>query len=162
MASTGNEGLYSKIFSSALKNSSIVIVRTDWNEDIVKELEAGARKIFQMEEIENVKTIVVPGAVEIPFTIKQHALHNKADAYIAFACVIKGGTPHFDYVCQSITRGIAELNLQLGVPVIYGVLTVLNKEQAWERLGGEHGHKGEEAAITTLKMIAVNRTLSKS
>ena len=82
-----------------------------------------------------------------------------ADAYIAFACVIRGDTPHFDYVCQSITQGITTLNIQLPAPVIYGVLTVNTEAQALERIGGQHGHKGEEAAITALKMIAAKRSL---
>ena len=70
-------------------------------------------------------------------------------------CVIKGDTPHFEYVCSSITQGITQLNLQLPVPVIFGVLTVNNDQQALERLGGIHGHKGKEAAATAIKMIAL-------
>jgi 6,7-dimethyl-8-ribityllumazine synthase len=75
--------------------------------------------------------------------------------------VIRGGTPHFEYVCQSVTSGITQLNLSLPVPVIFGVLTVDNMEQARERIGGQHGHKGEEAAITALKMILTNQQLKE-
>jgi len=73
-------------------------------------------------------------------------------------CVIRGETPHFDYVCQSVTQGVTLLNTRLPVPVIFGVLTVENMRQAQERLGGMHGHKGEEAAVTALKMIALSRS----
>ncbi len=78
------------------------------------------------------------------------------DAFIALGCVIKGDTPHFDYVCKAITDGVVQLNLSLPVPTIFGVLTVNNEEQAIERIGGKHGHKGEEAAITAMKMIGLN------
>ena len=79
------------------------------------------------------------------------------DAIIALGCVIRGGTPHFDYVCRAVTDGINELNLHLPVPVIFGVLTVDDVQQAKDRIGGVHGHKGEESAITALKMIALMR-----
>ena len=75
--------------------------------------------------------------------------------------MIRGDTPHFDYVCKSVTDGILALNLTLDVPVIFGVLTVNDEQQALERVGGKHGHKGEEAAITALKMIALNKKLRK-
>jgi 6,7-dimethyl-8-ribityllumazine synthase len=68
---------------------------------------------------------------------------------------VRGDTPHFDYVCKAVTDGVVQLNLLLPVPVIFGVLTVNNEEQAKERIGGKHGHKGEEAAITALKMIGL-------
>ncbi|HCT22587.1 MAG TPA: 6,7-dimethyl-8-ribityllumazine synthase, partial [Chitinophagaceae bacterium] len=89
--------------------------------------------------------------------------HSKRmpDAYIVFGTVIQGDTPHFDYVCRSVTDGVTHLNLSLECPVIFGVLTVNTEEQAIERIGGKHGHKGEEAAITALKMIALNRKLIK-
>ena len=108
------------------------------------------------------RSIVVPGAVEIPFAIKQRALdvrNGKPDAIIALGCVIKGDTPHFDYVCQSVTQGVTQLNLMLDRPVIFGVLTVNNEAQAMERIGGSHGHKGEEAAITAIKMISIARQM---
>jgi 6,7-dimethyl-8-ribityllumazine synthase len=75
--------------------------------------------------------------------------------------VIRGDTPHFDYVCQSVTHGITELNLSMEVPTVFGVLTVDNQEQANERIGGRHGHKGEEAAITALKMMVLNQQLKE-
>jgi len=76
-------------------------------------------------------------------------------------CVIKGETPHFEYVCNSVTLGIVNLNTSLAVPTIFGVLTVNNVEQAKERIGGTHGHKGEEAALTAIKMILLSRQIDK-
>src|SRR5690606_18321410 len=102
----------------------------------------------------------VPGAVEIPFMVQHYWDYcidtgRPIDAFIALGCVIRGGTPHFEYVCRSVTDGITQLNLVLPVPVIFGVLTLENEAQAAERLGGDHGHKGEEAALTALKMLAL-------
>ena len=116
--------------------------------------------IAELEKLGVKKTVVitVPGAFEIPFAIKNYyetaGKKNKADAFIALGCVIKGDTPHFEYVCQAITNGVLQLNLLLPVPTIFGVLTVNTEEQAIERIGGKHGHKGEEAAITAMKMIS--------
>jgi 6,7-dimethyl-8-ribityllumazine synthase len=105
---------------------------------------------------------VVPGAVEIPFAIQQcWAANNAPTAFIALGCVVRGDTPHFEYVCHSVTHGITNLNLQMQVPVIFGVLTVNTMEQAEERIGGVHGHKGEEAAITALKMMVLNQQLKE-
>ncbi len=83
------------------------------------------------------------------------------DAFIALGAVVRGDTPHFDYVCKGVTDGIVQLNLLLNVPTIFGVLTVDNDQQAQERIGGKHGHKGEEAALTAIKMIALNKYLKK-
>jgi 6,7-dimethyl-8-ribityllumazine synthase len=111
--------------------------------------------------------VTVPGAVERPFAIKSYWDHSKGkkkkrpDAFIALGCVIRGGTPHFEYVCQAITEGVGQLNLLLPVPTIFGVLTVDNEEQAKERIGGAHGHKGQEAAATAIKMISFTQTLRK-
>lgn len=154
MASRGNNTLLNK---GILKEDAfIVIVKTEWNAHITDELEAGCLKIFAEHNIQS-ETLIVPGAVEIPFAIKRH-WNNAAEslvlpsAYIALGCVIQGDTPHFDYVCRAVTDGIVQLNLLLPVPTIFGVLTVNNEQQATDRIGGSHGHKGEEAAITALKM----------
>ncbi|MBS1642204.1 MAG: 6,7-dimethyl-8-ribityllumazine synthase [Bacteroidetes bacterium] len=156
MATKGNTSLHKGI--PALKDAFVIIVKTEWNATIVNKLEAGCKKIFKANNIQH-KTITVPGAVEIPFAVKQHYTHSNPmpDAYIVLGTVIKGDTPHFDYVCQSITNGVTQLNLALEIPVIFGVLTVNTEEQAIERIGGKHGHKGEEAAVTALKMIALNK-----
>ena len=144
-----------------LKDALIILVKTEWNAALVDELEAGCKRILELYNI-RMKTLAVPGAVEIPFAVKQVYEHNKkVSAFIALGCIVRGGTPHFDYVCKSVTDGVTALNLSLPVPVIFGVLTVDNEEQAQERIGGVHGHKGEEAAITALKMILLNNQLKK-
>src|SRR5438105_3972968 len=108
-----------------IKDAFIVIVKTEWNANIVNELELGAKNILQQLKI-NYKVFTVPGAVEIPFAIKKYAASKQpvADAFIALGTVIRGDTPHFDYVCKYITEGILNLNMLLEVPVIFGVLTV--------------------------------------
>ena len=83
---------------------------------------------------------------------------EKPHAFIAIGCVVKGDTPHFDYVCKAVTEGVVQLNLTLPVPTIFGVLTVNNQVQIDERTGGIHGHKGEEATVTALKMISLNNS----
>lgn len=159
----------SKLFSNAdipIKDACVVIVRTDWNAAIVDELEKGCVRILNENGITEIPIVNVPGAVEIPFAVQKYwSLHkyrdNRPQAFITLGCVLRGGTPHFEYVCRSVTDGITHLNLSLPVPVIFGVLTVDNQQQANERIGGEHGHKGEEAALTAIKMISLVRSLSQ-
>ena len=155
----------SKLFQNTegirqLKDALVVLVKTEWNADIIDELESGCKRIFEQLGIES-KTITVPGAIEIPFAIRQYPNTENVSAFIALGCVIRGGTPHFEYVCQSVTQGITQLNLLLKVPVVFGVLTVDTIQQAKERIGGIHGHKGEEAALTALKMILLNKQLTE-
>jgi 6,7-dimethyl-8-ribityllumazine synthase len=157
MSSSGK----SKTATPKIKNASVVVVRTEWNAGIVDELFAGCKKILDANKIDFLD-FRVPGAFEIPFAIKyfwEHTGKKKPAAFIALGCVIKGDTPHFEYVCRAVTDGIATLNLQLPVPVIFGVLTVDNPDQARERTGGLHGHKGEEAAEAALKMISFSRSI---
>lgn len=157
MSSSGK----SKITTPKIKNASVIIIRTEWNAEIVDELFAGCKKILVANKIE-FRDFLVPGAFEIPFAIKNcwnHTGKRKPAAFIALGCIIKGDTPHFEYICRAVTNGIAALNLELPVPVIFGVLTVDNPDQARERIGGIHGHKGEEAADAALKMISFSRSL---
>lgn len=141
------------------KDACVVLVKTEWNAEIVDELEKGCIDELTIHKIKKIVTITVPGSFEIPFAIKNYweksSKKKKPDAFIALGCVIRGGTPHFDYVCRAITDGILQLNLSLSVPTIFGVLTVDNDLQAKERIGGRHGHKGRESAITALKMLSV-------
>jgi len=158
MATKGNTELNKGI--PQIEDAFVVIVKTEWNAHLIDQLEAGCKRILDEQGVAN-QTYVVPGAFEIPFAIK--AIHSKAgrtpDAFVALGAVIKGDTPHFDYVCNGVTDGIRQLNIVLNVPTIYGILTVNNEEQALERIGGIHGHKGEEAAVTAIKMIALNKSL---
>lgn len=165
MAEVSNSNLYD-IDTGILnvEDACVVIVRTEWNAKIIDELEAGCRKVLAARQTGSVTTVTVPGAFEIPFGIKAYwesakYWNHRPGAFIALGCIIQGDTPHFDYVCKAVTDGVVQLNLTLPVPSIFGVLTVLNEQQALDRLGGSHGHKGEEAALTALKMIALQKSL---
>lgn len=142
-----------------LKNARLVIVSTQWNKAINTELVAGAKAVLDRYPQIQLYEMLVPGAIELGFAIQQHYKRYHADAYIAFGCVIRGGTPHFDYVCEAANNAITQLNLNQDSPVIFGVLTLENEAQAWERLGGVHGHKGKEAAQTALAMLALKQSL---
>ena len=163
MADTKNSKLLKDIEGiRKMKDALVVLVKTEWNAAIVNELELGCMRVLEQYDV-RWKTLIVPGAVEIPFAINQAwAGSNVPEAFIALGCIVRGDTPHFDYVCRSVTDGITYLNVHLPVPVIFGVLTVDNEEQAKERTGGKHGHKGEEAAITALKMMVLNNKLKQS
>ena len=164
MATKGNATLKKlNAGAGAYAGACVVIVKTEWNSGIVDELENGARKILLKHGVINVITVTVPGAVEIPFAVKAYwdamkYKDMKPDAFITLGTVIRGDTPHFDYVCKAVTEGVVHLNMHLPVPTIFGVLTVDNDQQAKERIGGKHGHKGEEAAITALKMVTLVRS----
>ncbi len=157
MADINNSKLLQTSTGILKKDACVVLVKTEWNAAITDELEKGCREELERLGVKKINTLTVPGAFEIPFAIKQHweqtGKKKKANAYIAIGCVIQGDTPHFDYVCRAVTDGVLQLNLLLPVPSIFAVLTVNNEEQARERTGGKHGHKGVEAAVTALKMI---------
>ncbi len=157
---TVNEDLYNINAGILQKDACIIIVHTQWNPGTVNKLVEGCVNTLNRFEMNNYKTISVPGAFEIPFTIKSFwdSYQNKFEkphAFIALGCVLRGDTPHFDYVCKAVTDGILQLNLTLPVPSIFGVLTVDNQQQADDRTGGIHGNKGEEAALSALKMISL-------
>jgi len=160
------EILYSTAGIQLPKGACVVIVSTEWNAASIVKLEAGCKKVLDQNNVPY-KIITVPGAFEIPFCVKAYwdahkYKEDKPFAFIALGCVIKGDTPHFDYVCKAVTEGILQVNLSLPVPTIFGVLTVDNQQQIDERTGGKHGHKGEEAAVTALKMIALQYRFKNS
>ncbi|MFT3751248.1 MAG: 6,7-dimethyl-8-ribityllumazine synthase [Agriterribacter sp.] len=164
MADIQNSNLYNVDAGILPEDACIVIVRTEWNAGIIDKLQEGCIQVLQQYGVKS-KVVTVPGAFEVPFGISSYWYTKQNDlikpaAFIALACIIRGDTPHFDYVCKGITDGVVQLNLTLPVPTIFGVLTVENEEQAKERIGGRHGHKGEEAAITALKMIGLQRLFS--
>lgn len=163
MAATGNNTLFNNTTGTLPKGACVVMVRTEWNAPIVDKLQEGCARLLAAHQVHNVKVLTVPGAFEIPFAIKSYweAVRETTaapHAFIALGCVLRGGTPHFEYVCDAVTSGIAQLNLQLPVPTIFGVLTLDTQQQADERTGGVHGHKGEEAAITAVKMMALQQS----
>ena len=142
------------------KDALIIIVRTSWNKLIVDKLEQGCVNILEHYGMNNYKVITVPGAFEIPFTIRSfwdNSKLHKPRVFIALGCVLRGDTPHFEYVCRAVTDGVMTLNMTLPVPTIFGVLTVDNQEQADERTGGNFGNKGGESAVSALSMIALQQ-----
>ena len=161
---TNHEDLYNINTSILPKDACIIIVHTQWNPLIVNKLLESCIKTLEHFEMKNFKVVKVPGAFEIPFTINNfwNTYHNKFEkpqAFIALGCVLRGDTPHFDYVCKAVTDGILHLNLSLPVPTIFGILTVDNQQQADDRTGGIHGKKGEEAALSALKMIELKYSI---
>ena len=155
-----NENLYNFNAGILSKDACIVIVNTEWNAEIVNKLLDGCVKKLQHFGMNNYKIVSVPGAFEIPFAVKSfwdryQNKFEKPQVFIALGCVMRGDTPHFDYVCKAVTDGVLHLNLILPVPTIFGVLTVDNQQQADERTGGAHGNKGAEAAVSALKMMAL-------
>lgn len=134
----------------------VAIVQAEWNEHITGALTRGALDVFKAEGFpdDDVQVFKVPGAVELTFAASQLIESSLFDAVIVFGCVIRGGTPHFDYVCQSVTQGVTALNADCDIPVIFGVLTVDNEQDALDRAGGALGNKGTEAAEAAIKMHA--------
>jgi 6,7-dimethyl-8-ribityllumazine synthase len=128
------------------------IVASEYNSVIVDRLIAGASRALQ--DHAPVRLIRVPGSFEIPLAVKRAALSKKYDGIVALGCVLRGETPHFDYICEAVSLGLSQVSLEAGIPVGFGVLTVETVEQAMER-SGESGNKGFEAAAATLEMINV-------
>lgn len=141
----------------------IAIVAARWNSEITDALLEGA--IDELEGAgyneEDYDVFRVPGTIELTFAARRLADTGDYDAVIILGCVIKGETPHFDFVCQSVTQGTTLINNDGKVPVIFGVVTTLNLQQALDRAGGKMGNKGAEAAQAALEMVAFNKTIDE-
>lgn len=139
----------------------IAIVVADWNEEITGSLFESAVNTLLEHGIprQNIIRTNVPGSFELSLGGLLMAEQKDIDAVICLGCVIQGETPHFDYICQAVAYGITQANLITRKPVIFGVLTTLNQRQAADRAGGRHGNKGEEAALTALQMLEVEKEL---
>jgi 6,7-dimethyl-8-ribityllumazine synthase len=142
-----------------LSGKKIAIIVASWNDEITEALYEGAVSSLVSSGIKNSNIIrkTVPGSFELSLGALWMAEKKDIDAVICLGCVIQGDTPHFDYICQAVSYGITEVGLKTRKPVIFGVLTTLNKEQALERAGGKYGNKGEEAALTAMEMLAFNK-----
>ena len=158
---TKNLSEYNPDFVPAAHDMKFGIVVSDWNSEITWELLAGTIKTLKKFKVEEENIIVkhVPGSFELTLGAQTVAEYSDVDAVICLGCVIQGETPHFNYVCQGVTQGITQLNIDYSMPFVFGVLTTLNHEQAKERAGGKHGNKGDEAAITAIKMVALMREM---
>ena len=138
------------------KGRRIAVVYSEWNQEITYALRDGAINtlIANGTEAENIETFSVPGSFELIYGASRLVKSDKYDAIIAIGCVIRGDTPHFDYICEGVTSGLSSLNITGNTPVIFGLITTNNLEQAQERSGGRLGNKGDECAVTALHMIA--------
>ena len=139
----------------------IPVVAARFNDVVVSRLLEGALDTLARHGLNREETLVVrvPGAFELPLAARWLARRGAADAVIALGVVIRGDTPHFDYVCTEAARGIQAASAETGVPVIFGVLTCDDRAQADARAGGEHGNKGSEAALAALEMVSLRRRL---
>lgn len=139
------------------------IVVADWNTEVTHSLLDGAVKTLGHHGVADDDIIVrhVPGTFEITLGGQWMAEYEDLDGVICLGCVIQGETPHFTYICQGVTQGITQLNLDYNIPFIFGILTTLNLQQALDRAGGQHGNKGDEAAVTAIKMAALQRQMEK-
>ncbi len=138
---------------------TVGIVCAEWNDQITGALLQGALHLFAREGYEDVTVAYVPGTVELTYGAAQMARTGRYDAVIMIGCVIRGGTPHFDYVCDSATQGCAYLNATQNVPIIFCVLTTDDLQQALDRAGGALCNKGTEAAEAAIKMAHFARTV---
>jgi len=147
-----------------VKGSILIgIVVSEWNYNITGALLKGAIDTLKKHgaKDENILVKTVPGSFELTFGANQLIEYSEVDAVIAIGCVVRGDTPHFDYVCMGATQGITQLNASGDVPVIYGLITTNTMEQAEDRAGGKLGNKGDECAITAIKMIDFAWSLQK-
>ncbi|MBU2885772.1 6,7-dimethyl-8-ribityllumazine synthase [Gilvimarinus agarilyticus] len=142
-------------FSASSGQYALIVSR--WNSFVVESLKDGALDTLRRHGIsdDQVTVYYAPGAFEFPLVAQKIAAKNKYDAIVALGAVIRGGTPHFDYVAGECTKGLAQVSLNAGVPITFGVLTVDTIEQAIERSGTKAGNKGVEAASTALEMVSL-------
>lgn len=139
------------------------IVVSDWNREVTWSLLEGAVKTLKNHGAVDKSIVVkhVPGSFELTLGAQFLAEYDDLDAVICLGCVIQGETPHFTFICQSVTQGITQLNMEYNIPFIFGVLTTNNQQQAIDRAGGSLGNKGDEAAVTAIKMAALQRDTEK-
>lgn len=138
------------------------IVVSRFNEEVTQELLNGALARFEEHGIARnaIKVVEVPGAIEIPLVAQTLAQQKKFAAIVCLGAVIRGETTHYDYVCQQVSWGCQHIALTHNLPVIFGILTTENEEQAFDRLGGNHGHKGRDAADTAITMAKIQQELT--
>lgn len=135
----------------------VAVITARWNAQVTDGLRAGALRALKKNNVatDAIEDFAVPGAFELPLAAQRAARSGRYDAVITLGCVIRGDTPHFDYVCAETTRGIGEVALKEDIPVAFGLLTTDNLQQALDRAGDNEENKGEEAALTVLEMLAL-------
>jgi len=146
-------------FSSVSGKYALLVSR--WNSFVVEHLKDGAIDTLRRQGVsdDDIEIVYAPGAFEFPLAAQKLAETKKYDAIVALGAVIRGGTPHFEYVAGECTKGLAQVSLNAGIPVTFGVLTVDTIEQAIERAGTKAGNKGAEAAHTALEMVSLIKKL---
>ncbi|MDX8394307.1 MAG: 6,7-dimethyl-8-ribityllumazine synthase [Mariprofundales bacterium] len=156
--------VHNPILASGIDGSNKVaaIVVARFNEHITNELLAGAKRALHAAGVADMRIVWVPGAFEIGAAAAALANNKEQqiDIIVCLGCIIRGETPHFDYVCQGVTYSLSSLAMRTNAGIGFGILTVENEEQAQERIGGKHGHKGEEAALTALEMAVTIASIS--
>lgn len=135
------------------------IVVSTFNELITDQLVKGALNYLESHSITDITVVHIPGAFELPFVAKQLAESGKVDGVICLGCVIRGATPHFDFVCNEASRGISELSISSNMPIVFGVLTTNTIDEAIERAGTKAGNKGKDAAEALLQLHSVKTQL---
>jgi 6,7-dimethyl-8-ribityllumazine synthase len=143
------------------ENMKFGLVVAEWNPEVTFTLATGAIETLKKHgaKEENIIVKYVPGSFELPLGAQFLAEYNDIDSVIVLGCVIQGETRHFDYICEGVTQGIKDLNLKYNKPFIFGLLTTNNQQQALDRAGGKHGNKGDEAAVTAIKMIHLKQSM---
>ena len=144
------------------KGMKISIVVAEWNSEITENLKSGAvATLIKFGAIpEDIQVEYVPGSYELPMGAQYFLESTECDAVICLGCVIQGETKHFDFVCEAVSQGIKDVSLKYNTPVIFGVLTDNTIEQSRARSGGKLGNKGDEAAVTAIKMVALKQRLA--
>ena len=145
-----------------LDKANVTVVTSRYNSFVVERLLEACLNTLKKSGLQDqdITVVYVPGAFEIPSTVQHVIEHTRCDAVITLGAVIRGETPHFDYICSECTRGLGQIAIENDVPVIFGVLTVDNTEQAMDRAGDEESNKGAEAAQAAIEMINVFRAIS--
>ena len=157
--STANLSVYDPESVPDASEMRFGIVVSDWNREVTWSLLDVSARILKKHGATDKNIIVkhVPGSFELTLGAQLLAENDDLDAVICLGCVIRGETPHFDYICQSVTQGVTQLNMEYNMPFIFGVLTTNTQQQAVDRAGGKLGNKGYEAAVTAIKMVAMQR-----
>lgn len=139
----------------------VAIVVSQFNRDVTEKLYSGA--VTQLKQLgfsdDRITAVWVPGAVEIPIIAQRLARAGRYEAIICLGAVIRGETSHYDYVCEQVSQGCQRIALENDLPVVFGILTTEDEQQAFERVGGKHGHKGQEAADVAVQMVSVLRQI---
>lgn len=159
MGTRGNSGISGDLSAAGMK---FMLVASRYNSDIVDQLLHGAMTALEQHEVraEDIGLVHVPGAFELPLVCQRIAMQRHCDAIIAIGAVVRGDTPHFDYVAGNCARGLADVALKFDLPVVFGVLTVDTMEQALARCGDDQHNKGAEAALTAIEMVSVLARIS--